>query len=1378
MPPLFSSSLRASSPMRSGIGHYAQYGSGQYSQLAQYGGQQQQQQQQQQHHQQALAASAATSGVQVLVRVRPPLPRELMFDSGVEVRPPHDIKVYNDAQEFSGRYHHVFGEETPQADVYEKIRDCVPLALDGYNSTIFAYGQTGTGKTFTMMGDDPTVEGGAGPEAAAAAVGPGGGGPGIIPRAVKELFREAKAKQDAEGAAIQVIVSYMEIYNDRLHDLLQPYKPQNARDPADVNQKRALLEVREDAKGNTYVPNLLCVKVKSYKSVYQLIAKGNRNRAVRHTEMNQASSRSHAILQLVIEQWPNGGADGTVLRSKLNFVDLAGSERWNTAAGAAAGWDGGPDLYGDERVNEMTSINGSLSALGSVVAALTERRTHVPYRDSRLTHLLQDSLGGNCRTTVLATLSPSVDAFEESCSTLRFADRARAIANNPVVNASRDMGSILALKEREIQRLRSMLSQLTGGGGGGGGGDKGAGAGAGALPGVEGADPAAARLAEELEETRRALEMERALRAELQQRLHHASGGGGSGAGGVVLDATTVLTALGTPPATAGGTPARPGSGTRRSTGSAGSAGGGGPRGGAVDYFRLSTPSTPLNGLPVHLAGGGGSGGSGPGLSSGGGGGGGRGRAVSSPSSSAVLTPTRIGSGGVPPPGLGRFRSNLLSSHGPLGSSGSSAGGGGGPASPPRRRGEMRRLSFDEAIMSIKSQILSLTAQERARFKARQPPTQRGNWGGLPPPPAAAAAAAPPPQLGLSASTSAVPSNLTGRTRAAVGIYGSSGGGAAQTQRQSRRPPGLTVAPGVVASASLGGGGGGGLAQMHSIEMTDSPTGSDRPSPGSVSGAAAQLRQYMQQAANGGGGGSSPPRKAPPASTHAASPTTSPSGRGGGGAARAAAAAAAAAAATRSGRGARSEVATDYENDEFEEEEEHQSRDGDEPERAGAAAASEEEVEEEEEEEHDRRKSPGRKAATGGKAKAKHKGGRRDIEEDEEEVEEEEEEDEEDEIDAEEEEEEEEEEEMVEEEVESDDEDDGGGRGRQRGGKAGPRAGGARVGAAARGSGSGSGSDGGLSQLDPEEYEALMREAREALAKTAAGGAAEPGQGLAARQQPAAAPPAAATAHTGPAALGGGRSALLHYQQQQQQQQQQPSSSSAVTGGGGGGGAVAVSGTGWGRNALLHKFTDGDGGGGAAAAAAAAGGGGGFGRSALLASCSVPAPLSPSLSSAPPAAGGWGRRSILAAQTPPPQPPPQQQQPLRPPASADAAVPRRHPSVGGAGSAGAGGRRALIAELMAESDDNGFGGAYGNHSHHGRSPQRGSGGGKGRSRSVGGVGRSNGGSRGGGGASDRAVAKLDAGSWIYILGASASSTRAKHLAAALQLDPRTGLPAI
>ncbi|GIL75499.1 hypothetical protein Vretifemale_5277, partial [Volvox reticuliferus] len=151
MPPLFSSSLRTSSPMRSSSPMRGGFGA-QYAQYAQYvqHGQHAQHNSAPAHQQQQQQQQLATSGVQVLVRVRPPLPRELMYDSGVEVRLPHDIKVYNDAQEFSGRYHHVFGEETPQADVYEKVRDCVPLALDGYNSTIFAYGQTGTGKTFTM----------------------------------------------------------------------------------------------------------------------------------------------------------------------------------------------------------------------------------------------------------------------------------------------------------------------------------------------------------------------------------------------------------------------------------------------------------------------------------------------------------------------------------------------------------------------------------------------------------------------------------------------------------------------------------------------------------------------------------------------------------------------------------------------------------------------------------------------------------------------------------------------------------------------------------------------------------------------------------------------------------------------------------------------------------------------------------------------------------------------------------------------------------------------------------------------------------------------------------------------------------------------------
>eukprot|EP00798_Chlamydomonas_sp_ICE-L_P019881 gene19881-26583_t len=329
-------------------------------------------------------------------------------------------------------------------------------------------------------------------------------------------------------------------------------------DPYGATHNKDMLEVREDPYGATHVPNLLYVKVKNCTAVLQLIAKGNKNRAVRHTEMNQSSSRSHAILQLVIEQWPGGGAAGKMIRSKINFVDLAGSERWSMKnemnvsllcemdisvlninyvdVARSERWSmknemnrsllyvmdisvlkiNVVDVAGSDRrsmknemnadhVSELTAINSSLSALANVVSALTEKRQHVPYRNSKLTHLLQDSLGGNCCTTIIATLSPSVDAFDESCSTLKFADRVSCIDNNPVVNTSRDMESVLAIKEKEIQRLRQMVSQLA--------------------SGVNVGQVDSPETRDQLEELRKALEMERSLRTDLEQKLQAASTG-------------------------------------------------------------------------------------------------------------------------------------------------------------------------------------------------------------------------------------------------------------------------------------------------------------------------------------------------------------------------------------------------------------------------------------------------------------------------------------------------------------------------------------------------------------------------------------------------------------------------------------------------------------------------------------------------------------------------------------------------------------------------------------------------------------------------------------------------------------------------------------
>ena len=221
---------------------------------------------------------------------------------------------------------------------------------------------------------------------------------GIIPRSVSDIFEAARASSASSGVRTTVALSFLQIYNDRIQDLLMPYKQKyTTRDARDVVRTKASLDVREDPDRGTYVPDLTQLKVTSVAGVMSLIRKGNRHRAVRATEMNERSSRSHTILQLTVEQripgegGGGGGGGGSLRRAKLNLVDLAGSERWSSAG----------DMAGAQ-ITELTSINSSLLALASVVAALSQRTPpgHVRYRDSKLTHLLQDSLGGNCRTAI------------------------------------------------------------------------------------------------------------------------------------------------------------------------------------------------------------------------------------------------------------------------------------------------------------------------------------------------------------------------------------------------------------------------------------------------------------------------------------------------------------------------------------------------------------------------------------------------------------------------------------------------------------------------------------------------------------------------------------------------------------------------------------------------------------------------------------------------------------------------------------------------------------------------------------------------------------------------------------------------------------------
>uniref|UniRef100_H3G6Z3 Kinesin-like protein n=1 Tax=Phytophthora ramorum TaxID=164328 RepID=H3G6Z3_PHYRM len=301
-------------------------------------------------------------------------------------------------------YDRVFGEKADQADVFNYLRDGVQQVAQGFNCTIFAYGQTGTGKTHTMLLSPEAPE--CSPHW------------GVIPRAIESLFEELQSIS-RHGSAGVVHCSYMQIYNNDVYDLLQDNK-QRMKDP---------LAVREMIKGNgkqIYVSGLSEFRVTSLQETLQLLKTGNRNRTIRATAYNEKSSRSHALLQFSIEVESRGLESATTIirRAKLNLVDLAGSEKWDTDV-----------AMGSDRSKELTSINQSLSALGNVISALVNpRRTHVPYRDSKLTRLLQDSLGGNTRTVVIATISPSESAVDETISTLQFADRAKCVTVRVKVN--------------------------------------------------------------------------------------------------------------------------------------------------------------------------------------------------------------------------------------------------------------------------------------------------------------------------------------------------------------------------------------------------------------------------------------------------------------------------------------------------------------------------------------------------------------------------------------------------------------------------------------------------------------------------------------------------------------------------------------------------------------------------------------------------------------------------------------------------------------------------------------------------------------------------------------------------------------------------------
>ncbi|XP_009883830.1 PREDICTED: centromere-associated protein E [Charadrius vociferus] len=366
-----------------------------------------------------------------LTTLSPPAPRQLLAVSISSFREKaledkvslHWKSENNTISEINGtkvfNYDRVFHSSDNTQELYEGV--AVPIiqsAVQGYNGTIFAYGQTASGKTYTMMGNEDSA--------------------GIIPKAIQHVFKVICEIPERE---FLLRVSYMEIYNETITDLL-----------CDIRKKKPL-GIREDVNRNTYVEDLIEEVVVAPEQVMEWIRKGEKNRHYGETKMNEHSSRSHTIFRMIIESRErsdpaNANCDGAVMVSHLNLVDLAGSERASQTGSEGV------------RLKEGCNINRSLFILGQVIKKLCDDPSgFINYRDSKLTRILQNSLGGNAKTVIICTITPV--SFDETLSTLQFANTAKRMKNSPKVNEVLDDDALLKRYRKEILDLKKQLEEVS-----------------------------------------------------------------------------------------------------------------------------------------------------------------------------------------------------------------------------------------------------------------------------------------------------------------------------------------------------------------------------------------------------------------------------------------------------------------------------------------------------------------------------------------------------------------------------------------------------------------------------------------------------------------------------------------------------------------------------------------------------------------------------------------------------------------------------------------------------------------------------------------------------------------------------------------------------
>ncbi|XP_077160373.1 kinesin-like protein KIF15 isoform X2 [Paroedura picta] len=379
----------------------------------------------------ALSPSSEGDAIKVYVRVRPPPEGSVLADGDhglcLSVLSSSTIRLHSKPEPKVFTFDHVANVDTTQESVFSSVaRNIVESCMNGYNGTIFAYGQTGSGKTFTMMGppdsDNFTHN-----------------LRGVIPRSFEYLFFLIDREKEKAGTGKSFLCksSFIEIYNEQIFDLL--------------DSASSGLLLREHITKGIFVDGAVEQVLTSAAEAYQVLTMGWRNRRVASTSMNRESSRSHAVFTITVESVEKSKEVVNIRSSQLNLVDLAGSERQKDTHTEGV------------RLKEAGNINRSLSCLGKVITALVDigngKQRHICYRDSKLTFLLRDSLGGNAKTCIIANVHPGSRCFGETLSTLNFAQRAKLIKNKAVVNED-TQGNVKQLQS-ELKKLKEQLALLT-----------------------------------------------------------------------------------------------------------------------------------------------------------------------------------------------------------------------------------------------------------------------------------------------------------------------------------------------------------------------------------------------------------------------------------------------------------------------------------------------------------------------------------------------------------------------------------------------------------------------------------------------------------------------------------------------------------------------------------------------------------------------------------------------------------------------------------------------------------------------------------------------------------------------------------------------------